>query len=72
MIGYYGGETAESGTAISLRTPVINIYNENTLRMEITYWIPRNLYMIGEDRNISLEAVLEYQGEQFDLEIRTR
>lgn len=68
MIGYYGGETAESGTAISLRTPVINIYNENTLRMEITYWIPRNLYMIGEDRNISLEAVLEYQGEQFDLE----
>ena len=27
MIGYYGGESAESGSTISLRTPVINIYN---------------------------------------------
>lgn len=62
MVGYYGGESAESGTTISLRTPVINIYNEDTLRVEVTYWVPRTLYTMGEDGNVNLDVTLTYQG----------
>lgn len=61
MVGYYGGESAESGTTISLRTPVINIYNEDTLRVEVTYWVPRTLYTMGEDGNVKLDVALTYQ-----------
>lgn len=62
MVGYYGGESAESGTTISLRTPVINIYNEDTLKAEVTYWLPRTLYTMGEERNVKLDVTLSYQG----------
>lgn len=61
MVGYYGGESAESGTTISLRTPVINIYNEDTLRLEVTYWVPRTLYTMGEAGNVKLDVTLTYQ-----------
>ena len=61
MVGYYGGESAESGTTISLRTPVINIYNEDTLRVEVTYWVPWTLYTMGEDGNVKLDVTLTYQ-----------
>lgn len=61
MVGYYGGESAESGTTISLRTPVINIYNEDTLRVEVTYWVPRTLQTMGEERNVELDVTLTYQ-----------
>ena len=61
MVGYYGGESAESGTTISLRTPVINIYNEDTLRVEVTYWVPRTLQTMGEERNVELDVTLIYQ-----------
>lgn len=66
MIGYYGGESAESGTSISLRTPVINIYNEETLRAEVTYWVPQALRLYSND--VELEVTLDYQGESIQLE----
>ena len=69
MIGYYGGESAESGSTISLRTPVINIYNENTLRLEITYWVPRTLAMMEEGEHIALDVTLEYQGQSLLLDL---
>lgn len=61
MVGYYGGEAAESGTTISLRTPVINIYNEDTLRVEVTYWVPRTLDTMGEASKVKLDVTLTYQ-----------
>lgn len=60
MIGYYGGEAAESGTAISLRTPVINIENGDTLKAEVTYWLPRSLAMTAEADHVALEVELTY------------
>lgn len=69
MIGYYGGESAESGSTISLRTPVINIYNENTLRLEITYWVPRTLAMMEEGEHIALDVTLEYQEQSLLLDL---
>lgn len=68
MIGYYGGESAESGSTISLRTPVINIYNENTLRAEVTYWVPRTLASTSEADNVDLAVTLNYQGVELPLE----
>ena len=68
MIGYYGGEPSKNGTAISLRTPVINIYNENTLRAEVTYWLPRTLAMINEDKNVKLNVTLHYQDQELTLD----
>lgn len=59
MVGYYGGESAESGSIISLRAPVINIYNEDTLRAEITYWVPRT--MMTERDKVKLTVELDYQ-----------
>lgn len=67
MIGYYGGESANSGNTISLRTPVINIYNDNKLQVEVKYWIPRSLYDINESNNINLLVKLNYQGKEIDL-----
>ncbi len=67
MIGYYGGESANSGNTVSLRTPVINIYNENKLQVEVKYWIPRSLYDINESHNINLLVKLNYQGKEIDL-----
>ncbi len=69
MIGYYGGEAAESGTTISLRTPVINIYNNNELKVEVTYWVPRTLTMIGEGNDVSLTVELAYRGETIPLNL---
>ncbi len=68
MIGYYGGEAAESGSTLSLRTPVINIYNEDTLRAEVTYWIPRLLYTMGEEDHVSIQIVLRYQDQEVVLD----
>ena len=62
MIGYYGGEAAESGTTISLRTPVINIYNGNTLLAEVTCWVPRTLVTMGEGDHVELAVTLTYGG----------
>ena len=62
MVGYYGGESAQSGSTISLRTPVINIYNADTLQVEVTYWIPRTLDIMGEASNVKLDVTLSYQG----------
>lgn len=67
MIGYYGGYSAESGSTLSLRTPVINIYNENTLRVEITHWIPRTLISVGQADNVTLNVTLDYQGQTLTL-----
>lgn len=67
MIGYYGGEAAQSGTTLSLRTPVINIYNENTLRAEVTYWVPRTLAMSGDADDVTLEVKLRYQEQEITL-----
>lgn len=61
MIGYYGGKPAQRGATLSLRTPVINIYNEDTLRAEVTYWVPRTLDMIGGAGDVALNVVLSYQ-----------
>lgn len=61
MVGYYGGESAQSGTTISLRTPVINIYNEDTLRAEVTYWVPRAL--LGTPEAVKLDVSLTYQNQ---------
>lgn len=70
MIGYYGGEAAESGTTISLRTPVINIYNDNELKVEATYWVPRTLAMamVGTGASVNLDVNLEYSGSTVPLE----
>lgn len=58
MIGYYGGDAAESGTTISLRTPVINIINEEELYAEVTYWLPRVLVL--EKENVVLDVEIGY------------
>ena len=68
MIGYYGGEAAQSGTTLSLRTPVINIYNENTLRAEVTYWVPRTLAMSGDADDVTLEVKLRYQDQEITMQ----
>lgn len=65
MIGYYGGESAESGTSISLRTPVINIYNKETLRAEVTYWVPQTLRLYSN--NVKLEVTLSDREEKIRL-----
>ena len=67
MIGYYGGESAESGTALSLRTPVIQITNDNDLQVQVTHWVPRALQMIGQADQVSLDVELEYQGQKIPL-----
>lgn len=64
MIGHYGGESAESGTALSLRTPVIQITNDNDLQVQVTHWVPRTLQMLGQADQVSLEVELEYQGQK--------
>lgn len=61
MIGYYGGETAVTGTSIALRTPVINIYNEDTLEVTVTYWVPRILRIVGDSSSVKLNVNLAYQ-----------
>ena len=68
MIGYFGGQSAESGTSISLRTPVINIYNENTLWAEVTYWVPNTMALTGEEKNVHLNVILTYQDVPVTLE----
>lgn len=68
MIGYFGGQSAESGTSISLRTPVINIYNENTLWAEVTYWVPNTMALTGEEKNVHLNVTLTYQDVPVTLE----
>lgn len=68
MIGYFGGQSAESGTSISLRTPVINIYNENTLWAEVTYWVPNTMALTGEEKNVRLNVTLTYQDVPVTLE----
>lgn len=68
MIGYYGGESAESGNTISLRTPVINIYNEDTLRAEVTYWVPQTLVIMGENVYVNLDVTLTYEGREIPLD----
>ena len=68
MIGYYGGEAAESGTTLSLRTPVINIRNDNELKVEVTYWVPRILQTIGQAGNVELDVKLTYQGKEVTLD----
>lgn len=60
-IGYYGGEAAQSGTAITLRTPLIRIINEETLTAEVTYWIPRTLSSDLQNQ-IELKTELSYEG----------
>ena len=67
MIGYYGGESAQSGTTISLRTPVINIRNGNDLKAEVTYWVPRTLAM-GAGNTVDLEVDLTYGSVTIPLE----
>ncbi len=64
MIGYYGGEAADSGTAMALRTPVINIYNEETLEVEVTYWVPSSL-----NNKVDFSLTFEYQGESCALPV---
>lgn len=66
MVGYYGGESAESGSTISLRTPVINISNKDTLQVDVTYWVPRAL--LGDLSNVKLDVTLTYQTETIPLE----
>lgn len=75
MIGYYGGDSAESGNSLSLRTPVINIYNEDVLRAEVTYWIPRSLSVINSgsagmpEGGVKLDVNLLYEGKEIPLEL---
>lgn len=68
MVGYYGGEAAAGGDAVTLRTPVINIMNEETLRAEITWWIPQTLR--GEKEDIRMIVTLDYGGESVVLSER--
>lgn len=75
MIGYYGGDSAESGNSLSLRTPVINIYNEDVLRAEVTYWVPRSLSLINPGSaetplgGVKLDVTLLYEGREIPLEL---
>ena len=47
MIGYYGSLSAESGATIPLTPPTVSFYNENSLREEVTYGVPRLLILQG-------------------------
>lgn len=77
MIGYYGGDSAESGNSLSLRTPVVNIYNEDVLRAEVTYWIPRTLDVINSGNaevpkgGVKLDVELSYEGKKIPLKLPT-
>lgn len=68
MIGYYSGIFAESGATIALRTPVINIYNTDDLKVEIIYWVPITLQLIGVSDDIKLDASLDYQSNHITLD----
>ncbi len=67
MIGYYGGEAAKGSDTISLRTPVIEISNTNTLTATVKYWVPRSLAMNGGIDKVVLDVKLNYQGTEFTL-----
>lgn len=67
MIGYYGSLSAESGATIPLTPPTVSFYNENSLRVEVTYGVPRLLILQGEDDNIQLEVTLTCGGKTIDL-----
>lgn len=67
MIGYYGGESAKGGDTISLRTPVIEISNTNTLTATVKYWVPRSLAMNGGIDKVVLDVKLNYQDTEFIL-----
>ena len=41
-----------------LTPPTVSFYNENSLRVEVTYGVPRLLILQGEDDNIQLEVTL--------------
>lgn len=61
-LGHYGGEPAAAGQTVALRTPVIDVYNDGALRVEITYWAPERLRQDGG--SLRLDAVLYYGGER--------
>ena len=67
MIGYYGSLSAESGATIPLTPPTVSFYNENSLRVEVTYGVPQLLIFQGEDDNIQLEVTLTCGSETIDL-----
>lgn len=62
MIGYYGSGTIEKEDIGALRTPVIQIINEDTLTVEVTYRIPPTMAS-----QVSLAVDLEYQGQTISL-----
>lgn len=69
MTGYYGGDSAQGGSTIALRTPVIRIYNEDELKAEVTWWVPRSLS--AELDKINLAMTLRYQGNEIKLDEAT-
>lgn len=65
MIGYYGGEPADSASSLTLNTPVITIHNEETLWVEVTYWVPQRLSSNASE--VTLAVTVDYKGSKAEL-----
>lgn len=65
MIGYYGGEPADSASSLTLNTPVITIHNEETLWVEVTYWVPQRLSSNASE--VTLAVTVDYKGSKAKL-----
>ena len=58
MTGWYSGDPGEDGDAVTLQPPDIIIYNEDTLRAEIRWWVPRVLS--DRENDITLKVSVTY------------
>lgn len=56
MVGWYGGEPSEAGDAINLRAPLIEIYNDDTLRAAVKWWVPALL--ASQENDVKLKLTL--------------
>lgn len=59
-IGHYGGSFDQTGKVLSIKTPAINIYNKDELKVEITYWLPRTFQAAGWSKDVKLDVKLQY------------
>lgn len=65
MVGYYGSEAAEADKSQQLYTPDIQVFNEETLRVQVTYRTPMD---IGAGET-TLSVSVEYGGFPVELDL---
>ena len=65
MVGWYSAKAAEAGGASYLAAPEINIINEDTLRAEITWSVPKE--MTDPLADAHLKVTVTYGGKETDI-----